>query len=86
MGEVLERLFVIALCFGVAIFFFSDAQRNVRQGYYPNPNWMFSARRGARIARQDYPKDFWSYIALKILCGGVALAFGLIYLGLALTH
>ena len=86
MGEALERLFVLALCFGGAAFFFSDARRNVRQGYYPNPNWILWTRRGARIARQDYPKDFWSYVALKVLCGSIALVFGAIYLGLAVTH
>ena len=87
MGEALERLFALGLCFGIAIFCFSDAHRNVRQGYYPNPNyWIGSARRGARIARQDHPLDFWSVVGLKIVCGGFALAFGIIYLAIALTH
>lgn len=84
MGEALEHLFVIALCFGIAIFCFMDARRNVRQGSYPNFGW--SGRRGARIMRQDFPKDFWSYIALKVLCVGIALVFGVICLGFALTH
>jgi hypothetical protein len=87
VGEALERLFAIALCFGIAIFCFSDAHRNVRQGYYPNPSyWIGSARRGARIMRQEYPKDFWSCVALKFVCGGIALTFGAVVLGIALTH
>jgi len=87
MGEALERLFIIALCFGIAIFCFMDARRNVRQGSYPNFGyWTGSGRRGARILRQEFPKNFWSYIALKVLCGGVALVFGVICLGFALTH
>lgn len=87
MGEALERLFVIALCFGIAIFCFMDARRNVRQGFYPNLGyWKFWGNRGARIQRQDYPKDFWSYVALKVACGGFALVFGAVFLGIALTH
>jgi hypothetical protein len=37
--EALERLFVIALCAGVAIFCLMDVRQGIRQGYFPNPNY-----------------------------------------------
>jgi hypothetical protein len=86
MWEALERLFVIVLCAGVAIFCLMDARRNVRRGYYPNPAYWGRANRGPRILRQDYPADFWSVVALKIGCAVIASIFAVIHLALALTR
>jgi hypothetical protein len=87
MGEALERLFVIALCAGIAIFCVLDVRRNIRQGYYANVAlWGRGAKLGPRILRQDRPANFWSYIVLKIAGAAVAVIFAAIYLALALTR
>jgi hypothetical protein len=86
MWEALERLFVIMLCAGVAIFCLMDARRNVRRGYYPNPAYWVRSNRGPQILRQDHPVDFWSVVALKIGCAVIASIFAVIYLALALTR
>jgi hypothetical protein len=77
MAQVLERLFVIALFGGLALWDGNSVRRNIKTGVI----W---AWRGTRF-RDQSPFDFWGYVVLKITGVTAAAIFALAYLYMAAT-